>query len=544
MPFTRDRPPAALVWRAGGAIAAALLVCYVTALALLSPAGFPSRMTGNGHMPYLMDKPVGEDGYYMLTVSQNIAEHGHVTYNKGMEATGIQPLATLVFAGLDWVVRRSGGSQIDLVRSVLVLGGVMLLCFALQIAAIARKLVPVDYAPAAAALAFLLVVSDYTLFRLFTYGLETGLYLMLLAACVQSTERIVTAGRTSYREAVVLGIAAGFAGEARIDFGLIFACVMAVMLLMRFIDWARVLLAGSIALVIVAPWFLFVHRVDGTWLPSSGRAESTLITLSTLPDRSERMLFAVLGHLVPWSYAGMSKVSTLAGVVSAAFLIWLFRDRAASLLRNSKNAVPLVKIWFPAFIGLAVLYVVLFNATHFYYRYSAIIAVLSIPLMASWLAITPLVRRYAVAIPVALLMCFVAWTYGALHTGRIGNSQTIVAGYIHRNYPDARVGAFQSGVVGFFNSNVENLDGKLNRPALEAERQHRLSAFLDEQKVDVIADWRSLITAYLPDNYVQNTFEPCPLPISSGETVCLIRKSYLEGSRTGERSSQPVSSLR
>jgi hypothetical protein len=534
MRSVQDSHTSAFTWRVSCAIASVLLLCYVIALAMASPSSFPTRMTGNGHLPYLMDKPVGEDGYYMLTVAENIAHRGHVTYNGNLEATGIQPLSTVFFAGLDWLVLRVHGDQLDLVRGVLVLGGVLLLCFACQIASIAARFVPQEYAAATMALAFLLVVSDYTLFRLFTYGLETGLYLMFLAVCVQSTLRIAALGRTTTAEAVVLGIAAGFAGETRIDFGLIFACVLATLLFKRWIAWTQALLAGGIAFLLVAPWFLFVHSVDGTWLPSSGRAESTMITTLTLLPRCLRMVSAVLGHLVPWSYAGMSSVSTVVGVVSIVFLIWLLRERCTGFLSKNTQMAAAAQVWVPAFAVLVVIYVIFFNATHFYYRYTSIIAVLSIPMVAALLAITPQVRRYAAAVPVIVMVCFVAWTYGALHTGRIGNSQTIVAGYIHEHYPDARVGAFQSGVVGFFNSNVQNLDGKLNRPALEAERHNRLPEFLDEQKVDVIADWASLIVAYLPQDYVRNTFEPCPVPIPDGASVCLVRRSWLQSGQSNQ----------
>ena len=271
-----------------------------------------------------------------------------------------------------------------------------------------------------------------------------------------------------------------------------------------------------------------MHRVDGTWLPSSGRAESTLITLTTLPSRVERMFFALVGHVVPWSYAGMSVVSSVVGVGSILLLVWLFLRNRAEWSKNASKTLTLAQVWLPSFLGLTVIYVILFNAMHFYYRYSAVFTVLSIPLIAAVMAATPLVRRFAVVVPAILLLLFATWTYGALHTGHVGNSQTIVAGYIQRNYPKARVGAFQSGVVGFFNHNVENLDGKLNRPALEAELAHRLPEFLDEQKVDVITDWETLIHAYLPQDYIEKTFERCPVPMTSVESICLVRKSRRE----------------
>jgi hypothetical protein len=43
----------------------------------------------------LSDKPVGEDGYYMLTIALNIAQGHGIAYNYSLPATGIQPLSTL-----------------------------------------------------------------------------------------------------------------------------------------------------------------------------------------------------------------------------------------------------------------------------------------------------------------------------------------------------------------------------------------------------------------------------------------------------------------
>ena len=260
-------------------------------------------MTGNGHLPYLMDKPLGEDGYYMLTVAENIAAHGQVMYNGHMEATGIQPLATVVFAGLDWVVQRFHGDRMDLVRCVLILGGVLLLVFAAQVAAITPEACFAGTChPRPWRWPLLLVLSDYTLFRLFTYGLETGLYLIALAVCICRPNGLQRPG-TQYARGRDAGDRRGpgrrNAHRFRADLRLRPDRPAAEAMDRRCAGSA----GGGIALLLVSPWFLFVHRVDGTWLPSSGRAESTLVTLATLPERSVRMFFAVLGHLVPWSYA-------------------------------------------------------------------------------------------------------------------------------------------------------------------------------------------------------------------------------------------------
>ena len=46
---------------------------YSFGLTVLSHVGFPKDMQSGLRFPYLADKPVGEDGYYMLTVAWNMS---------------------------------------------------------------------------------------------------------------------------------------------------------------------------------------------------------------------------------------------------------------------------------------------------------------------------------------------------------------------------------------------------------------------------------------------------------------------------------------
>ena len=72
---------------------------YGLALTVLMPTGFPSSRVTDSKIPYLADRPVGADAYYMLTVAWNIAEKGRIVYNYDLTVTGIQPLSTFVYAG-------------------------------------------------------------------------------------------------------------------------------------------------------------------------------------------------------------------------------------------------------------------------------------------------------------------------------------------------------------------------------------------------------------------------------------------------------------
>jgi hypothetical protein len=79
-------------------VIACFLGCAVL-LTFLSLEGFPTTLADHNLWPYLADQPIGDDGYYMMTVAWNIGGGEGISYNFGQPTTGIQPLATFVFAG-------------------------------------------------------------------------------------------------------------------------------------------------------------------------------------------------------------------------------------------------------------------------------------------------------------------------------------------------------------------------------------------------------------------------------------------------------------
>ena len=513
-------------WPISQVLSATAVLLYAVLLACFSQTAFPVAVHSHAHWPWLMDKPVGEDGYYMLTVADNIAAHGTITYNGGIPATGIQPLATVVFAALDVFVRIFQGGPLALIRVVFLVSSALFVFFAYQISRIAASLCSRDVASPAAALAFLLTLFDYTLFRLFTYGLETGIYLVCIAACVSITIRIGKVRVTGTRNMVWLGVLGGLAGEARIDFGLLFAFVLAVLLYRRWITVSKALGAGLIALLLVSPWFLFVHRVSGSWLPSSGAAESTPIASATALPRLQAMFVAVISNFAPWSFGVSSRTTLAAAIVSCAVLaVGLPAYRRKRAAGTHTQLTEILTLWAPGLVVLVFAYYLLFNSSQFYYRYASPLAVLTIPALAILLAKLPTPRRWVTGVTALMVCSFVLWTAGSLHIGNVSNSQAVAAGYIQRNFPRAHVAAFQSGVLGYFNRNVENLDGKLNGPALQATRHHDLPGFLDREGVDVLIDWPSLIYLNLPTDYLARSWVKCPIPVGQAETVCLVRKN-------------------
>ena len=124
-----------------------------------------------------------------------------------------------------------------------------------------------------------------------------------------------------------------------------------------------------------------------------------------------------------------------------------------------------------------------------------------------------------------LVFAFVVSDYFSLHTGHVGSSQYIAAGYVHQFYSGRRVGSFQSGTEGYFNRNVDNLDGKLNAAALRASREHNLSSYIDSANIDVLVDWPGYIHS-LPSSYLNREWRACSHPMPTVDNICLVRKTH------------------
>jgi hypothetical protein len=507
-------------------IAAALLFAvYAFLLATHSPQGFPASPAAHGFWPWLADKPLNEDGFYMLTVADNFATGHGLAYNFGPPVTGIQPLSTLIFAAIAFLVHTCGGDRWTLVRVILLFGACTHLLFAWLIARFAAGLAAATQSEQVKTIAFLLLLCDLTVFRLQTCGLETGIYLCLLAACITVWHSLVAAPTT--RNFVLFGIVGGFAGLARIDFGLIYAFLLLYLLIRRLATPLQAAASGALALLIVSPWFVYVHRIAGSWMPTSGAVESGFAHRGA--DRIIAWSLALLAHVVPWSYAAIHHTATTA-VALTSFAALVLLDRRSRQVRN-RLSVPSVRDtllpWALAMAALSVIYAITFQSTFFYVRYFVPLLLVTVPVIALLLSEQTFLQRRPLLLPVALALLFSAQLFATLHRGSFGNPRFLAAAYLVRTFPGVHIGAWQSGVIGYLDPNVENLDGKLNAAAHLATTTHTLDTFIDSEGIDVLTDWPSYLHDTLPPGYLDRDWQPCPHPRTNADDVCYIRKSFL-----------------
>jgi len=502
-------------------------LAYGLALAGLSHAGL--EMRSGLLFPYLAERPVGEDGYYMLTVAWNIASGQGVVYNYGMDTTGIQPLSTAIYAALAWIVQLVGGDKWLFVRSVLLFGSATLLLFAHTIGSLARDLADQGVRDLTYALGFIATVFNFTLFRSFTYGLETGVYLILFALCLRYSLTL-PGRRPGTREAIVMGLLAGITAWARIDFGVMLGVFLTLSLLERKLTTRWIVLTGVVAALIISPWFLYTFRVTGSWLPSSGGAQAGTITMQVACSRLWIMGKAILSHSTPWIYSTPGGALSLVALLSLLLFVgFLFggRPHLARVLPRFRQGWPLSN-WLIAIAVLIFVYLVSFSARHFYHRYSIPLVVPLTAIMAVLLAnrIQEISRTAQTVLIYSIPLCFFGWAALSLHAGRITSSHAISAAFIQRNFSSAKVGAFQSGIIGYYNSNVVNLDGKLDHKALDYLKRDELHLYIDAERIDVLVDWPNIIYSHLEPDWLAANWEMCQRQVPGGASICLQRRSY------------------
>jgi hypothetical protein len=191
----------------------------------------------------------------------------------------------------------------------------------------------------------------------------------------------------------------------------------------------------------------------------------------------------------------MVLVPAAARIVAFAALAWL-GWRAAMARREPARGDRL----FLACLALHVLALFLyygFNsvAWWFYERYLIVAAPLGLFMLVR--ALGAGIGRVREVVPAAALV-FVAvggtvvhsyWTtagyHGFFYVYTFWREQVTMVE--ERVPPGARVGARQSGTLGYFRENVVNLDGKVNEEALS--RQADLMAYAEEQGIEWVCDW-------------------------------------------------------
>lgn len=125
-----------------------------------------------------------------------------------------------------------------------------------------------------------------------------------------------------------------------------------------------------------------------------------------------------------------------------------------------------------------------------------------------------------------VILLFFIQAYISFHSCVIGNSHSVSAGFINKHFSEVKkVGAFQSGVIGYFNKNVINLDGKVNHYALISLKNNKLEDYIEVEGIEVLVDWKDLIFEVLNIDYLKINWIEYPIKIENNVSICLVKKN-------------------
>jgi len=512
-----------------------IFLIYGLLLSFFSHQGFPNNMNPGLFMPYLSDKPVGEDGFYLLTAAWNLAAKHKLVYNFDKNITGIQPLITIFYAIVASIVQLFNGDKFAFVRMVIVFNVLNLLIFAHVLGLIAHTLICNCKSPRNHRIyvtAFVITTFNFGLFSLFTYGLETGLYLTFIALCFLMTLKFSEMKTLTLRQAITFGILCGFTGLCRIDFGIVLFFLLGSLILQRRIKLTWALTTGFFALLIVSPWFIWIHYVSGRWMPSSGVAEAEVINKANALDRLMSVIGALKDLSIPWFSTQAYPIRMRFFLLFVIIFVWFIRD---SKFFRSLLTLPPIKYqylynWLLACAPLCFIYYLFYRPTYFYMRYFSPILIVLLPLIAISLN-EKMEKKSLHSKQVSCVLCvlFFCFAYLNLHNGKIIHTEAVVAGFIKNKFKQSqKIGVFESGIIGFFNQNIVNLDGKMNFHVLKMYHK-KWQLYLDKEKIDVIVGRNSSIywnlTRYNEeDNFFKFwEYHTAEFP-DNGKTDFLVRK--------------------
>jgi hypothetical protein len=468
----------------------------------------------------------------MLTVAWNLADSGEMAYNYGQRTCGVQPLVTFVYAGFALLVKLFGGNKWILIRVVLFFGIINLLIFAFLV----RKIMTLLFYTAepgiknlAADLAFILTLFNFQLFRLFSYGLETGIYLTTFACCILYSMAFGQFQKVGMQRAAAFGVLGGVTILARIDFTFVFAVVLFIALVRGQMELKETIISFLVGFVIQVPWLVHVHSIMGTYIQSSAYAQTRFIQVHDLTPRLKEMTLSILSHFTPWIYSYAHEVLSMAAFSSIILIVILsfLKGRVYAALVTVLKDNKWYANWVAAIVLLVFVYLMFSEPTHFYTRYISPFVLVALPLVAVTLA--KLVQGFSPSkkcvLEWVLVTAFLFWCLLGFHLGRTGNMHSVSAGFVRDHFPAPyKVGAFQAGVIGFFNSNVINLDGKMDKVALKYKKNGELNKYVDKVSINVLIDWRPMIEQYCTPEWVAANWSDCSLKVPNGGTVCLMRK--------------------
>lgn len=435
-----------------------------------------------------------DDTYLSLGVARNIALGYGSTFDREMLTNGYQPLYVWLMVPVYRLFPNDLVTPIHIALTLLALVGTATGWFVYRIV---QRLTTSWYALIACAI----WMFDPHVFSQSLNGLETGIVLLGIAATTDwYLSRIHPHDNLSLRNMLVLGLLIGVTILARVDQTFLLAAIGLDRFLKRR-NWStcrQIVLVSLIALLINLPWLIFGWSIGTGPLPESGAAvrfqaiEKIRHMPAQIPDMVVQDIAIVLMTPYPIFFIVFGEVSYA--------LIERLRKQPTLQLEASFQRLRPLRFGLFYCIMLFFSYLIFIPARWFFPRYDHPIAIFALIAVVSWLAGLPRMGRLGQRVLISGLLAVVLLefilTLRFLVIQPTPNGYLGAAQWVNEHLAGQVVGSYQSGAIGYWSSDptkVINLDGVVDRHALQARRERRVAAFLQQRRVAWVVDWEMMI---------------------------------------------------
>lgn len=330
-------------------------------------------------------------------------------------------------------------------------------------------------------------------------GMETGLNVSIFVLLLYTL--VVAWQAPSGRSFALASAAAGLLVLSRTDY-LFVAGAVVFSLFLRWRPPSAVVALGAPAPALVLPWFIWNVAVFGSPVQVSAGAvpyvehHALLGGTASFGQRAHHAYAIARSDAltrIPHFYFAVDATSTRLAV---AFIAGLLTLAALSAFRRRQLREPLLLIGVPAaalVVQFAVHAGIRWYVREWYFIPLFPLLALLIALLVDAAARSAKASIVALALVAAVLAGTVAKAATTYRDGWYPVQLDMLAAsrWIDgHTAPDARVGSFNSGLVGYFDRRTTvNLDGVMNPDAAAAIRDRRVGDYIRSRRIDVLADF-------------------------------------------------------
>jgi len=499
---------------------------YSIFLILQLRSDYPTKPTYGTFAPYLADKPISEDGYYLLTVARNIGAGKGIVYNEGVKTTGIQPLASFIYGGFYAIGNLAGARDEVILKSILIFSTALLLLTGMLLYRYFQFDQGEREKGAVLFVSLLLTIMNFDLFIPFTNGLETGIYTFFVLLSILQSRKLLESrvGSIRKKNLLITGVVWGMTALTRIDFVLLSMVFLMITIAKKKIAVKEgISLAGTEAFFLL-PWVLYISRVTGSIVQSSMTAQTGIISIMQAKERLLAMLYALMELSMPLIATTHHTDVLLILFIALIVSLFLLYKRKKDVIRAGEDGFIFLAYWEAAIGVFAAVYALYSSATYFYLRY---MIPAGLVMLIFWGEVLLSMQNYLTkrviltAVSAGAVVLFLTNAFLYFHSGRLGVEQNLRIAFINTHFSaETKVGAFQSGVTGYYCPHVYNLDGKIDQRVWKEGGEKSLEAFLDKQQITAVLEWKEVFTA----PFWKEKWSLYSSDIGDHRTVCYIRK--------------------